>query len=83
MGAFFMGADMRIYILVGVIAALSAAYFMGRNIGRANCVADVSQNSLNLYQQQLKKQGEINVEINRTNVRDIRDVLRAKYTIAE
>ena len=74
---------MRIYILVGVIAGLYAAYFMGLNIGRANCVADVSAHSLNLYQQQLKKQGEINVEINRTNVRDIRDVLRAKYTIAE
>ena len=78
-----MGADMRIYILVGVVAGLYAAYFMGRNIGRANCVADMSQNSVNLYQQQLKKQGEINVEIYRTNVRDIRDILRAKYTVAE
>jgi len=78
-----MGAYMRIYILVAVVVVLSAAYFMGLNIGRANCVADVSQNSVNLYQQQLKKQGEINVEINRTNVRDIRDILRAKYTIAE
>jgi len=74
---------MRIYILVGIIAGLGAAYFMGLNIGRANCVADVSQKTQNLYQQQLKKQGEINVEINRTNVRDIRDILRAKYTIAE
>lgn len=73
----------RIYIFVGVVAGLCSAYFMGLNIGRANCVADVSANSVRIAQQQLKKQGEINVEINRTSVRDIRDVLREKYTIAE
>ena len=56
---------------------------MALNIGRSKCVADMSANTVQIAQQQLKKQEEINVEIYRTNVRDIRDILRAKYTIAE
>ena len=79
MGCFMI----RIYFFVGVVAVLSEVYFMALNIGRSKCVADMSANTVQIAQQQLKKQEEINVEIYRTNVRDIRDILRAKYTIAE
>ena len=74
---------MRIYIFIAVGAVLCAAYFYGLNIGRADCVADISKNTAQIAQQQLNKQEKINVEVNRSNVRDIRNILREKYTIAE
>lgn len=74
---------MRIYIFIAAIAGLCVAYFTGVAIGRAKCVADVSANSVQVAQQQIKYMEEINVEINHSSVRDIRDILRKKYTIAE
>lgn len=74
---------MRIYILGLVIMIVVAVYFSGVSIGRSKCVADMSVNSAQIAQQQLIKKEKINVSVNRRSVADIRDVLRAKYTIAE
>ena len=74
---------MRIYIIGLMIMIVGVAYFAGLSIGRSKCVADMSANSAQIAQQQLIKKEKINVSVNRRSVADIRDILRAKYTIAE
>ncbi len=74
---------MRIYIiaLVGIMCA--GAYFAGRVVGRVSARAECNTVATTKYVQTVKQREKINDQTNHTAVRDIRRVLREKYTIAE
>jgi len=74
---------MQKYLIIAVCAMVVGAYFFGARIAREKCVADGANaqtheivNSRNI----LRKANEKTLN---TGVRDIRDILRRKYTIAE
>ncbi len=74
---------MQKYLIIAVCAMVIGAYIMGARIANEKCVArganaqtDEVINSVNI----VRKANEKTVY---THVRDIRDILRRKYTIAD
>ncbi len=74
---------MQKYLVIAVFAMVLGAYFFGMRIAREKCVADGANvqtgeiiNNVNIVR-------NANEKTVHTNVRDIRDILRRKYTIAE
>ena len=59
------------------------AYFYGKNVGVAQCEKQYLQNQINTTQQQKINERVINETVYKTGVRDIRRILRDKYTITE
>ncbi len=74
---------MRIYIIVMVALMLMGAYLLGTRVGMARCRANAAVQSMNAYVQIIKDKEKINAETNHTAVRDIRRILRKKYTISQ
>lgn len=74
---------MKIYIAVGICAAVFFAYLMGGRIARERCRADnaVAVTVTNADAIQIKRR--INEKVFNTSVGDIRDQLREKYTITD
>lgn len=72
-----------LYMFVGTALVVLMTYFGGRAAGIANCRARVAASSQDIQMQIIQKQGEINAETLSRGARDIRRVLREKYTIAE
>lgn len=74
---------MRIYLIIAVVAMVGGAYFTGGRIAYEKCRADVANSATTA----VVKSGEItriaNEKTFSTGVRDIRDILRRKYTIAD
>lgn len=86
MGAFFYikGHIMtKFYIPIAICAAIIGIYLIGFARGRDKCIKQIAEQTASVTQQQNIKKEKINVEIYRTNVRDIRDILRMQYTIAD
>ena len=73
------------FILFG--AVVCGAYICGANIADAKCRAQIAQQNataLQNFQNQITQSKRSNHEIvYKTTVRDIRNILRDKYTIAE
>ena len=68
----------------GLGAAISAAlYFCGRGVGTARCRMDMAVQSAQTQIQIIKRVEQINENVYRTNLGDIRRIMREKYTIAE
>ena len=74
---------MQKYLIIAVCAMVVCAYFFGARIAREKCAADGANaqtseiiNSVNIVR-------TANEKTFNTGVRDIRDILRRKYTIAE
>lgn len=59
------------------------AYFFGARIAREKCVADGANAQTNEIINNVKLMRVANEKTVHTNVRDIRDILRRKYTIAQ
>ncbi len=72
-----------LYMLSFVVVCLIGAYVAGTRVGMARCRANTATQSINAYVQTMKQMEKINEKTNHTAVRDIRRVLREKYTIAE
>ena len=74
---------MQKYLFIAVCAMVLGAYWFGTRIAREKCVAD----SANAQKDEIINSGNIvrmaNEKTVHTGVRDIRDILRRKYTIAE
>lgn len=62
---------------------VSGAYFFGARIAREKCVADGANAQTNEIINNVKLLRRANEKTVHTNVRDIRDILRRKYTITE
>lgn len=74
---------MRIYLIGAICAAGAALYFCGRGVGAARCRADSAAVAMQTQQHVIKQVERINAETFNTASRDIRRILREKYTIAE
>ena len=74
---------MKIYLIIAIGIMLGGAYFMGARITREKCKTEIANNQnaniLNIIQ--IKE--NIDEKTFNTNTRDIRRILRDKYSIAE
>ena len=66
-----------------IVCCVVGAYFLGLNAGRIQCRNTVTNNIAQELQQQIEIMEETHAETMHTGMRDIRRVLREKYTIAE
>ena len=73
----------RIYFIMLICATIVGAYFYGKSVGVAQCEKQYLQNQINTTQQQKINERVINETVYKTGVRDIRRILRDKYTITE
>lgn len=80
---FLLGANMKKYLVLAVVAIVAAAYFFGLRIGRMQCAV----NSMRAQSNEIINISDIKRNTDEktfnTGVGDIRRVLHAKYTIAE
>lgn len=74
---------MQKYLIIAVCAMVLGAYFFGARIAREKCVADGANAQTNEIINNVNMVRVANEKTVHTNVRDIRDILRRKYTIAE
>lgn len=74
---------MQKYLIIAVCAMFFGAYFFGVRIAREKCVADGANAQTNEIINNVKLLRGANEKTVHTSVRDIRDILRRKYTIAE
>jgi len=77
----------KLYLFLAVCALVCGAYFYGMNLADAKCRAHFSQQNLqsiqNYQNQIMKNKRQTDEIIYKTSVRDIRRVLRDKYSIAD
>lgn len=66
-----------------IVAMVLLVYFAGRAVGAARCRANVAVQSAQAQIQIIKQTEKINENVLRTNLGDIRRIMREKYTIAE
>lgn len=74
---------MQKYLIIAVCAMVFGAYFFGARIAREKCVADGANAQTNEIINNVNMVRVANEKTVHTGVRDIRDILRRKYTIAE
>lgn len=74
---------MRFYIILMICALVFGAYFSGRAVGRVEMREKCKVSGAVQYVQTIKQREKVNEQTNHTAVRDIRRILREKYTIAE
>lgn len=74
---------LKLYLGAAAVAIVGGAYWVGLRLGDEKCRTNVAQNAIIVQNKITKATDKINEEILHTAVRDIRDVLRAKYTIAD
>ncbi len=76
-----------LYLFIFLSAVIIGAFFVGKNVGKANCKAEYSikQNleTKNTAKKIIKITEVVNEKVYNTDTADIRDVLRKKYTIAD
>ncbi len=73
----------RFYIAALCVAFFIFAYLVGVRVGREKCVADIITAGQNTTNEIINRIGDIHENTLKTDTRDIRRVLRARYTIAE
>ena len=71
------------YFILAIIVSVFIVYYCGFLRGHEKCTNDITQKNTQTVHQQILKKEKINAQIYRTGVRDIRDILRTKYTIAD
>ena len=74
---------MQKYLIIAICAMVFGAYFFGARIAREKCVADGANAQTNEIINNVNMVRVANEKTVHTNVRDIRDILRRKYTITE
>lgn len=74
---------MRIYIIIIGGLMVIGAYWAGNRVGRFSVVAQCNADAVARHIQTIKQMDKINAETNHTAVRDIRRILREKYTISQ
>lgn len=77
------GNMIKKYLILAICGLIFGAFIYGRGIGVEKCKLEMAVKNNEFLQQQTKQRKKINAEVYHTNMRDVRRVLRAKYTIAE
>ena len=77
------GDIMRFYLIAAIAVMIGGAYFCGVQIARSGCRAQIAeiQTATTIKNENIKR--NVNDKVIHTTVRDIRSILRDKYTIAE
>lgn len=73
----------RIYLMIAVCAMMVGAYFYGDQHGNNKCQMQNLKNRIETNEQIQQNKRHINDKVYKTGVRDIRRILRDKYTISE
>ena len=73
----------KLYLPIAVCVIGLAVYLFGFARGRDKCIKQIATQTATISQQQTIKKEKINAETYRTGVNNIRDILRAKYTITD
>ena len=73
----------KIYFMLAIGALVWGAYFYGVNITNAKCQIRYFQETNHAQEILIKNKKEIHENVYKTGVRDIRRILRDKYSIAE
>ncbi len=73
----------RLYLIMLICAIITGAFFYGKTIGKSKCEIQNFQNQINQTEQIQQNKRNLNETVYKTGVRDIRRILRDKYTIAE
>ena len=71
------------YIIAAIIVCIITIYLFGRHIGVTKCNQELVAATIQQTEIHNQKKEKINAEVYHTGVRDIRRVLREKYTIAD
>lgn len=74
---------MKIYFICAVALLIGGAFYMGGRIARTECISEVATAQTNEFIIQLNTQRQIDEKTFHTGMRDVRRVLRTKYTIAD
>ena len=74
---------MQKYLIIAVCAMVFGAYFFGARIAREKCAVRGANAQTNEIINNVNMVRVANEKTVHTGVRDIRDILRRKYTIAE
>lgn len=73
----------KLYVFIGFVCVVLGAYWVGRHVGKTQCNMHVAEMHMESQGQVIRAMENIDVEMAGTGVRDIRRILREKYTIAE
>ena len=73
----------KIYLLIFVFGIVIGAYFAGTRVATQKCNARIATVTAGAQKQIFQTMGDVNAETFSTGVRDIRRILREKYSIAE
>lgn len=74
---------MKIYLIATVTAFILFAFAAGARIGTLRCERGMAQSATQQQNHIIQHQVQINEKTLHTGMRDIRRILREKYTIAE
>ena len=74
---------MKIYLIAAMAAFIFFAFYAGVRIGTLGCERGVARAITTQQKQIIQHQVKINEKTMHTGMRDIRRILREKYTIAE
>lgn len=74
---------MKIYLIAAVAAFILFAFYAGVRIGTLGCERGASRAAITQQTRIIQHQEQINEKTMHTGMRDIRRILREKYTIAE
>ena len=74
---------MKTYLIAAVAAFIFFAFCAGGRIGALKCERNSARDNVNIQHNIYQHQVKINEETMHTGMRDIRRILREKYTIAE
>ena len=84
MRAFLLDFNMsKIYLLLLLCAIIFAAYITGTKIAHEQCKTQIANQNTETAQKHIINTRKLNENIYKTSVRDIRDIMHAKYSIAD
>ena len=73
----------KIYLLFLLGATIFAAYITGTKIAHEQCNTKIATQNTEIATQNIINTRKLNETVYKTSVRDIRDIMHAKYSIAE
>ena len=74
---------LKLYLGAAIIIMIIGAFWAGGRITHEKCMVATAQSQNTEITNSIKMQRNINEKVLNTGVRDIRDILRREYTIAE
>lgn len=72
-----------LFILIMVVVGIFFSFWMGTRVGRVQCNAQIAQANATYQSEIINLKEKINAETFNVGLRDIRRILREKYSIAE